>query len=92
MDEDIFSVNLYGNNDNDQIKFDKSKTYAVRDLSIGPNIQAGVLLPSVEGKKALCNILRMYVEEKYKFNLDLRIARKDWFNIVVPFRKRTDVL
>ena len=47
-DEDnTFSVN----NDINQIKFDKSKTYVIGSLSINPNIQTGVLLPSVERKK-----------------------------------------
>ena len=37
-----------------------------------PKIQTGVLLPDVEGKKAVSDILRAYVDEKNKFNLDLR--------------------
>ena len=92
-DEDnIFSVNLSENNDFHQIKFDKSKKYAISGLSIDSNIQMGVLLPNVEGKKALSDILRAYAQERNKFNLDLRISRKDWFDIRVPFRKITDVL
>ena len=51
-DEDnTFSVNLTENNDINQIKFDKSKTYVISSLSINLNIQTGVLLPSVERKK-----------------------------------------
>ena len=92
-DEDnIFSVNLSKNIDADQIRFDKSKTYAISGLSIDPNIQTSVLLLNVKAKKALRDILRTYVEEKNKFNLDLNVYKKDYFDITVPFVKRTDAL
>ena len=56
--DNIFSVNLSENSDVDQIKFDKSKTYAISGLSIDRNTQTGILLPNVEGEKALNLILR----------------------------------
>ena len=34
----------------------------------------------------------MYAEEKTKFNLDLKICKENYFDINVPFQKRTDVL
>ena len=40
-----------------------------------PKIQTSVLLPNVEGKKALSDILRAYVNEKNKFNMDLRFVK-----------------
>ena len=40
-----------------------------------PKIQTSVLLPNVEGKKALSDILRAYVDEKNKFNMDLRFVK-----------------
>ena len=46
---------------------------------------SGVFLPNVEGKKALSSIWRRYAAEKDKFNLDLRIYKKDWFDITVSF-------
>ena len=73
-----------------KLNFDKSKTYAISSLSIDPNIQTGVLLLNVG--EALSDKLRTYIEEKKKFNFDLKIYNEDYFNITVPFVKRTDVL
>ena len=49
-------------------------------------------LPNIEGRKALSHILRVYAEEKKSFNLDLKIYKEGYFEIIVPFKKRTDVL
>ena len=54
-----------------------------------PKIQTGVLLPDVEGKKAVSDILRAYVDEKNKFNLDLRFRIPEgggvgWVGCTVP--------
>ena len=88
VDEDnIFSANL-----TEQIKFKKSKIFAVSGLSIDPDIQSNVLLRNIEGKKTLSGILRKYAQEKEKFNLDLKIYKENFFDITVPFQKRTDAL
>ena len=86
-----FSANLAENNDVDQIKFHKSKTYAISGLSIDLDIQSNVSLPNFERKKALSDILRTCAQEKEKFKLDLKICKEDWFYITVPFQKRRDV-
>ena len=91
-EKNIFSANLAENNGDDQIKFDKSKTYSISGLPIDQDIQSNVSLPNIEGKKALSDILRTYAQEKEKFKLDLKIYKEDWFSIAVPFQKRTDVL
>ena len=80
------------NNKVEQIKFTKSKIYAISRLSIDQDTQSNVSLPNVEGKKALSNILRTYGEEKTKFNLDLKIYKGNYFDINDSFQKRTDVL
>ena len=90
--KNIFSANLAENNDVDQIKFDKSKTYAISGLPIDQDIQSNASLLNIEGKKALSDILRTYGQEKEKFKLVLKVYNEDWFNITVPFQKRTDVL
>ena len=93
LDEDnIFSPNITKNNEVEQIKFKKSKTYAISGLSIDQDAQSNVFLPNAEGKKALSDILRTYAEEKTKFNLDLKICKDNYFDINVPFQKRTVVL
>ena len=56
VDEDnIFSANF-----TEQIKFKKSKVFAVSGLSVDQDIQSNVLLRNIEGKKALSDILRKY--------------------------------
>ena len=87
-----FSANHTENNKVEQIKFTKSKIYAISRLSIDQDTQSNVSLPNVEGKKALSNILRTYGEEKTKFNLDLKIYKGNYFDINDSFQKRTDVL
>ena len=90
LDEDnIFSANLTENNEVEQIKFKKSKVYAISGLSID---QSNVSLLNAERKKSLSDILRTYTEEKNKFNLDLKIFKENYFDINVPFQKRTNVL
>ena len=59
VDEDnIFSINLSEDNGIDGVKLKKSKKYEISGLSINQSTGLGVLLPNIEGKKALSNILR----------------------------------
>ena len=51
--------------------------YAISGLSIDQDTASNVSIPNVEGKKALRDILKTYVEEKNKFNLDLKIYKED---------------
>ena len=93
MDEgNIFSANLTENNEVEQIKFKKSKIYAISRLSIDQDLQCNVSLPNTEEKKPLSNILRTHAQEKEKFNLDLKVYQEFFFDITVPFQKRIDVL
>ena len=74
VDEDkTFSANLTENNEVEQIKFKKSKIYAISGLSVDQDTQSNVSLPNADGKKALSDILRKYAEEKNKFNLTKKI-------------------
>ena len=93
LDEDnIFSSNLTENNKVEQNGFETSKLCPISGLSIDQGTASNVSLPNIEGKKTLSDILRMYVEEKNKFNLDLKTYKEDYFDITVSFVKRTDVL
>ena len=52
LDEDnIFSPNITKNNEVEQIKFKKSKIYAISGLSIDQDAQSNVFLSNAEGKK-----------------------------------------
>ena len=86
LDEDnIFSANLTENNEVEQIKLKKSKLYTISWLSIDQDLKSKVSLPNIEGRKALSDILRVYAEEKKSFNLDLKIYKEGYFEIIVPF-------
>ena len=61
VDEDnTFSANLSKNNEIEQIKLKKSKIYATNRLLIDQDLKSNVSLPSIEGRKALSDILRVY--------------------------------
>ena len=64
VEDNIFSANLTKSNEVEQIKFNKSKLYAISGLLINQNIDANISLPNVEEKKVLSGILRTYAEEK----------------------------
>ena len=68
-EDNIFSANLTENNRVEQVKFKKSKIYAISGLSIDQDAQPNVSLPNVEGKKALRDILRTYAEKKTNLTL-----------------------
>ena len=93
LDEDnIFSANLTENNKVEQISFETSKLCPINGLSLDQGTASNVSLPNIEGKETLSDILKTYVEEKNKFNLDLKTYKEDYFDITVSYVKRTDVL
>ena len=58
--DNIFSANLSKNNEIEQTKLKKSKIYATNRLLIDQDLKSNVSLPSIEGRKALSDILRVY--------------------------------
>ena len=71
-----------------QIRFNKSKVYAISGLSMNQNIDENVPLSNIEGKKALSDMLRTYAEENKK----VWLRSKNNFDVAVPFVKKNDVL
>ena len=63
-EKNIILAKLTENNEVEQIKFNKSKLYAISELSNDQDITPNVSLPKLEGKKALSDILKTYAEEK----------------------------
>ena len=91
LDEDnIFSANLTDNNEVEQIRFNKSKLYAISGLLINQTIDANLSLPNVEGKKGFRYFKKIC--GRRKINLDLKIYNENFLDVTVPFKKRTDVL
>ena len=63
-DDNIFSSNLTENNKIEEIKIKKWKIYSINRLSIDQDLNSNVSLPTIEGRNALSDVLRVYEEEK----------------------------
>ena len=63
-DDNIFSSNLTENNKIEEIKIKKWKIYSINRLSIDQDLNSNVSLPTIEGRNALSDALRVYEEEK----------------------------
>ena len=88
LDEDnIFSANLAENDGVEQVKFKKSKIYAISGLSIDQDTQPNVSLPNIEGKKALSDILRTYAEKKRNLTLIRKFTKKIILILMSPSKK-----
>ena len=94
LDENnIFSANLAKNNEIEEVKFKKSKNYAISGLAINQEVNSDfVPLPIVDAQNPLSDLIRTYSKEKENFKLNLRIYNKESFDVTIPFRKRADVL
>ena len=63
-DDNIFLSNLTENNKIEEIKIKKWKIYSINRLSIDQDLNSNVSLPTIEGRNALSDVLRVYEEEK----------------------------
>ena len=63
-DDNIFSSNLTENNKIEEIKIKKWKIYSINRLSIDQDLNSNVSLPTIEGRNALSDVLKVYEEEK----------------------------
>ena len=93
-ENNIFSANLTGNNETEEIKFKKSNNYAISGLSVNQEIDNKEFfpLPNTDAEHQLSELMRAYSKEKEKFNLNLRMCSKESFDIIIPFQERTDIL
>ena len=90
---ELLSENLSENNEIEEIKFKKSKNYAISGLAINQEVNSGfVPLPNVVAQNAFSDLIRTYSKEKENFKLDLRIYNEESFDVTITFKKRTDVL
>ena len=85
-------VKLAENNKIEEIKLKMSKIYSIKGLSIDQDLQSNICLPTIEGRNTPRNVLRVYAEEERSFNPDLKIYKEGYFDIIIPFKKRSDVL
>ena len=75
LDENnIFSANLAENNEVEEIKFKKSKEYAVTGLSINQEVESDLVpVADLDAQNALSELTRNYVKKKKEPNLTLKI-------------------
>ena len=93
LDENnIFSANLAENNEVEEIKFKKSKEYAVTGLSINQEVESDLVpVADLDAQNALSGLIRNYVKKKEEPNLTLKIYNEEAFETTIPFKNRSDV-
>ena len=91
-DDNIFSANLAENNGIEEVSLKEDKKYMVTGLSINQKTDTGVVIPNLNARISLSDMIRSDEEERKKHNLDYHVYKKDLFNITIPFKKRNDVL
>ena len=64
----------------------------VTGLSINQKAENDVIIPDLNARHSLSDMIRSHEEEREKFNLDFHFHKKDLFDITINFKKRSDVL
>ena len=61
-------------------------------LSINQKAETDVIIPDLNARQNLSDMISSYKEERKKFNLDCHFYKKYLFDITIPFKKRSDLL
>ena len=88
----FFFANLAENNEAEEILLKEDQNYMVTTLSINQKAEADVIIPDLNARNSLSDVIRSNEEERKKFNLGCHFYKKDLFDITVPFKERSDVL
>ena len=64
----------------------------VTDLPINQKAEADVIIPDLNARHSLSDMIRSYEKERKKSNLDRHFYKKYLFDITIPFRKRSDLI
>ena len=81
LDENnIFTANLAEKNEVEEVRFKKSKEYAIIGLSINQDIDSDlVAVADVDKQEAISNLTQKLVKEKTEPNFDLKIYCEEAF-------------
>ena len=81
LDENnIFTANLAEKNEVEEVRFKKSKEYAITGLSINQDIDSDlVAVADVDKQEAISNLIQKLVKEKKEPDLDLKIYCEEAF-------------
>ena len=90
LDENnIFTANLAEKNEVEEVRFKKSKEYAITGLSINQDINSDlVAVADVDKQEAISNLIQKLVKEKKEPDLDLKIYCEEAFEKIIPFEKK----
>ena len=90
LDENnIFTANLAEKNEVEEVRFKKSKEYAITGLSINQDIDSAlVAVADIEKQEAISNLIQKLVKEKKEPDLDLKIYCEEAFEKIIPFEKK----
>ena len=91
-DNNIFFANLAENNQVEEILLNKDQNYMVTCLYVNQKAEADVIIPDLNARHSLSDMIRSHKEERKKLNLDCHFYKKDLFDITISFKKRSDVL
>ena len=86
LDENnIFTANLAEKNEVEEVRFKKSKEYAITGLSINQEL---VAVADVDKQEAISNLIQKLIKEKKEPDLDLKIYCEEAFGKIIPFEKK----
>ena len=87
-DENIFSANLAENNETEEVSLKKDKIYMVTGLSRYQKTDTDVIIPNLNVRNSLSDMIKCYEEERKRINLGSHFLKKDLFDATIPFKKK----
>ena len=86
----IFTANLAEKNEVEEVKFKKSREYAVTDLSINQDLDSKVItVTDTDRLETISNLIQKLVKDKKELDLDLRIRNEETIEKVIRFQRKT---
>ena len=83
----IFCANHAENNEVEEGLLKKDENYMVTGLPVSQKAETDVIIPDLNARHSLNDMIRSYEEERKTFNLDCHFHKKDLSDITVPFEK-----
>ena len=84
----IFIANIVEENEVEEVRFKKSKEYAVTGLSINQDTDSSLAaLTDTDRQEVISSLIQKLMKEKKEPDFDLRIYNEEAFEEIVPFQK-----
>ena len=85
-------ANLVESIDLEEVLLKEDQNYMVTGLSLNEKAATDVNILNVNARHSSSDMIRSYEEVRKKFCLDCHFYKKALFDIIIPFKKRRDVL